>query len=271
MAQSTSKYNPVTPGRRGMTAQDFGMLDGEKGNRKLTKGSQRSVGRNNQGRITTRHRSTGGVKRKYRTIDWKRNSAETAVVKGISYDPNRSARIAFIEYDNKEQVYILAEDTMKVGDKISFGKKLLEVGNTVALQEIPSGLLVYNIEIRPGEGGKLARAAGTYGIVQGLDKGNVQVKLSSGKVIWINGRCLATIGQASNSKHATINIGKAGRHRRMGRRPTVRGKAMHPNAHPHGGGEGGNSIGLRKGPKTKWGALAIGVKTRRRKIKLVKV
>lgn len=265
-------YKPTSAGRRGMSQRDTATITTKTRVKKLVKGVQRSVGRNNRGVITTRHRSTGGVKRSYRIIDWHRRGDATAEVVAIVYDPNRTANLAQIKYADGTDAYILATTTMKVGMKIEHGEKAPIVeGNTLPLESIPGGQIVHNIELQPGKGGQLARSAGSYAILQGIDKGYAQLKLSSGETKMVSVDCRATLGQVSNIHQNRITVGKAGRNRLMGKRPNVRGKAMNPDDHPHGGGEGGNSIGLRRGPKTPWGALALGVKTRnKRKKKLLK-
>ncbi|MDO8471673.1 MAG: 50S ribosomal protein L2 [bacterium] len=255
---------PTSAGRRGMTARDFSMVTDNTRIKSLTASKKEQAGRNTQGHLTVRHRG-GGAKRLFRTIDFKRNLEGQQQVKAIQYDPNRTARVALLENKQGENSFILATTTMKVGDTISHGPTAeIKDGNTLPLQNIPVGLTVHNIEGQPGQGGKYARAAGTYAILQGLDNGYATVKLMSGTIMKISDRCLATLGQTSNIHNASVVIGKAGRNRNLGKRPTVRGKAMHPAAHPHGGGEGNNGIGLRKGPKTKWGAQALGVKTSKR-------
>lgn len=254
-----------------MTTRDTSTVTSKKRVKRLVKGLSRPVGRNH-GKISTRHRSTGGVKRSYRTLDMKRSTPMTAEVIDILYDPNRTAHIAHIKYDDGTDAYVLASTEMKVGMKLTQGEKApITDGNTMKLANIPSGLMVHNIELQPGKGGQLARSAGTYAIVQGVDKGYAQLKLLSGETKMVSAECYATLGQVSNIHQNRVTIGKAGRNRRLGKRPTVRGKAMNTDDHPHGGGEGGSPIGLRRGPKTPWGALALGVKTRgKRKKKLVK-
>lgn len=264
-------YNPTSAGRRGMTTRDTSTVTAKKRVKKLVKGSARSVGRSH-GKISTRHRSTGGVKRLYRTIDWKRSTATVAEVIDICYDPNRTAHIAHIRYEDGTDTYIIASANMTVGMKIHQGESApITDGNSMKLANVPSGLMVHNIELQPGRGAQLARSAGAYATVQGIDKGYAQLKLASGEIKLVSAECYATLGQASNVLQNRVTIGKAGRNRRLGKRPTVRGKAMNPDDHPHGGGEGNTPIGLKKGPKTPWGAHALGVKTRsKRKKKLIK-
>jgi len=264
-------YKPTSAGRRGMTKRDTSTLTTKTRVKGLVKGGARAVGRSH-GKISTRHRSTGGVKRAYRQIDWKRSTPAVAEVIGISYDPNRTAHIAHIRYEDGSNAYIIASTALKIGMKVHQGETTpINDGNTLKLANIPSGLMVHNIELQPGRGAQVARSAGSYAILQGIDKGYAQLKLSSGEIKTVSAECFATLGQVSNPLQNRVTIGKAGRNRRMGKRPTVRGKAMNPDDHPHGGGEGGNSIGLRKGPKTPWGAHALGVKTRgKRKKKLIK-
>lgn len=264
-------YKPTSAGRRGMTKRDTSTLTTKTRVKSLVKGGFRNVGRSH-GKISTRHRSTGGVKRAYRQIDWRRSTQTIAEVMAISYDPYRTAHIAHIKYEDGTDAYIIASTNMKVGTKIHQGETTPIVdGNALKLANVPSGLMVHNIELQPGRGAQIARSAGSYAIVQGIDKGYAQLKLSSGEIKTVSAECYATLGQVSNALQNRVTIGKAGRSRLMGKRPTVRGKAMHPAAHPHGGGEGNNPIGLRKGPKTPWGALALGVKTRnKRKKKLIK-
>lgn len=272
MSRKIKVHKPTSPGQRGMTSTDFSSLTEKKRSKKLTHNSHQSAGRNNQGKVTTRHRSSGGHKQSYRQVDLKRTGERAAEVLAIAYDPGRTNHLLYVKYDNGEKAYLLATEKVKVGQKISQGEKApITDGNTLPLAQIPIGLYIHNVELRPGQGAKIARSAGTYAVLQGIDKGLAQIKLASGEVKQVDARCRATLGQGSNIHHNTQTIGKAGRTRHLGIRPTVRGKAMHPAAHPHGGGEGGNPIGLKGGPKTKWGAKALGVKTRKkRKTKLIK-
>jgi large subunit ribosomal protein L2 len=233
--------------------------------KKLTSHQSKSAGRNNRGIITIRHRG-GGAKQKYRQIDFKRDKHNIgATVETIEYDPNRSASIALVSYLDGEKRYIIAPQGLKPGDKImSAAKTELTVGNHLELQNIPTGFNIHNIELTLGKGGQIVRSAGTFAQVLGRDKGKIQVKLPSSVVMLLDKKCTATIGSVSNPDHANVTIGKAGRNRWLGNRPKVRGKAMNPVDHPHGGGEGGCPIGL-KYAKTPWGAHALGVKTRKLK------
>ena len=224
------------------------------------------AGRNNTGKITIRHRG-GGVARRYRTVDFMRTKdGMPAKVTAIEYDPNRSARIALIEYTDGTKSYILAPLELNVGDTVQNGSTApIRPGNTLPLGDIPLGLEIHNVEMQPGKGGQLGRSAGTLITLLAREGNYATIRLASGELRRVPVTCRASIGQLGNILHSSITIGNAGRQRRLGRRPVVRGKAMNPNAHPHGGGEGVNSIGLKKGPKTKWGALALGVKTRKKR------
>lgn len=238
-----------------------------KPNKALTKPIQNQSGRNNQGIITTRHQG-GGHKRKYREIDFKRNKdGIVATVQTIEYDPNRTAFISLVAYADGTKKYILAPKDIKVGDKIVSGEKVdIKVGNTLCLKNIPEGTFIHNIELNANHGGQIARSAGSFGQVLGKDETGMYtiVKLSSAEVRKFANNCRATIGIVSNEDHNLVNLGKAGRSRHMGIRPTVRGSAMNPNDHPHGGGEGRQSIGY-DAPRTPWGKRHMGVKTRRQK------
>lgn len=258
-------YKPITPGRRQMIGYDFSNLSKVEPFKKLKGGFRRAVGRNNQGRITSRHRG-GGVKRLYRFIDFKQNKIDIpAMVFSIEYDPNRTVRIARLHYADGEKNYILAPENLKVGSKIVVSEKTsLEPGNRMKLKNIPQGTLIHNIEIQPGKGGQLIRSAGSAATVLAHEGKYVQVVLPSSEVRKFNGEVMASIGQLSNAEHSSIKLGKAGRARYLGRRPKVRGTAMNPVDHPHGGGEGRQPIGLT-GPKTPWGKPARGVKTRNKK------
>lgn len=260
-------YKPITPGRRQMIGYDFSNLSEVKPLKKLTGGFRRAVGRNNQGRVTSRHRG-GGVKRRYRLIDLKQNKIDVpAKVYSIEYDPNRTVRIARVNYADGEKRYILAPEGLKVGAIIMASEKTsLEPGNRMKLKNIPQGTLIHNMEIQPGGGGQLIRSAGSAAAVLAHEGKYVQVVLPSSEVRKFNGEVMASIGQLSNAEHSTIKLGKAGRSRYLGRRPKVRGSAMNPVDHPHGGGEGRQPIGL-PGPKTPWGKPARGVKTRNKKKK----
>lgn len=223
------------------------------------------TGRNNQGKITLRHRG-GGVKRKYRLVDFKRvKDGIEAIVQGIEYDPNRSANIALISYKDGTKSYILAPKGLKVGDVVVSGENVdIKVGNTLPIANIPVGTTIHNIELKPGKGGQLARSAGNSAQILGREDKRVLVRLASGETRLILGTCRATIGVVGNEDYSLVKIGKAGRKRHMGIRPTVRGSVMNPNDHPHGGGEGRAPIG-RSGPMTPWGKPALGLKTRKNK------
>lgn len=261
------KTKPNTPKRRHATYDDFSDISRNVSPKKsLLKIKKKKSGRNNQGKITVRHRG-GGAKRYVRIVDFKREKFDIpAIVKSIEYDPNRGARIALVSYLDGEKRYVLAPLGLKVGDKILSSKKLLEIktGNAMPLQFIPAGIPVHNIEIEPGRGAKIARGAGNSVSVMGIEGKYAQVKMPSGEIRLIKKESLCTVGQVSNPDKMHIKIGSAGRKRHLGIRPSVRGTAMNPNDHPHGGGEGKQPIGL-KGPKTKWGKPALGVKTRKKK------
>jgi large subunit ribosomal protein L2 len=261
------RYKPTTPGRRKMTSVDYSVLTKRKPKKKLTKKLARSFGRGYGGRITTRHKG-GGHKRKYRLIDFKRFDKMDipAKIASIEYDPNRSCFIALLNYADGEKRYVLAPDGLKVSDRIICQEEApLEKGNRMQIKNIPIGTQVYNVELLPRKGGQLIRSAGSAAQVMAHEGGYTHLKLPSGEVRMVKENCLASLGQLSNVEHNTVVIGKAGRSRWLGRRPTVRGSAMNPCDHPHGGGENRQSIGLRKGPKTPWGKLAYGVKTRKKK------
>ena len=259
-------YKPTSDGRRGMTSQDFAMVTASKPQKSLTVALQKHSGRNSAGRITVRHQG-GGADRAYRLIDFKRDKdAIAATVTSIEYDPNRSSRIALVTYADGEKRYILAPLNLKVGDTVMSGATAqVRPGNALPLGSIPLGVEIHNIELNPGRGGQLARSAGIVATLLAKEGKYATVKLASGELRKVLLTCKASVGQLGNILHSTVIIGKAGRQRHLGVRPTVRGKVMSPRAHPHGGGEGNNSIGLRKGPKTPWGAQALGVKTRRKK------
>ncbi len=260
-------YKPTTPGRRQMLGYDFSNLSKVDPLKSLTAGFRRAVGRNNQGRITSRHRGAG-VKRLYREIDFKQNKINVpANVFSIEYDPNRTVRIARLHYADGERRYIIAPDGLKAGDKIITAEKTaLEPGNRMKLKNIPQGTIIHNIELHPGKGGQLIRSAGVGATVLAHDGEYVQVVLPSSEVRRFLGEVMASIGQLSNTEHSSIVLGKAGRARYLGRRPKVRGTAMNPVDHPHGGGEGRQPIGMPY-PKTPWGKHALGVKTRNKKKK----
>ncbi|MBD3282211.1 MAG: 50S ribosomal protein L2 [Candidatus Portnoybacteria bacterium] len=261
------EYKPTTPGRRGMTKSgDEQLTKNVRPFKKLLKSKKSKAGRSNSGSISVRHRG-GGHKRKYRIIDFKRNKEGiSGKVKSIEYDPNRSSYIALVAYRDGEKRYILAPQSLKVGDEIISGEKVpLKPGNRTLLKNVPVGTFVYNVELIPEQGGKIVRSAGTGAQVMAVEGKYVQLTLPSGEVRLVLSNCRGTIGALSNPEHMFENTGKAGRSRWMGKRPTVRGSAMSPVDHPHGGGEGRAPIGLRRGPKTPWGKQAYGVKTRKKK------
>lgn len=259
------KYKPTTNGRRGMSTLTNEELTASRPEKSLTISKAKTGGRNNQGRMTVQHIG-GGAKRKYRLIDFKRNKVGvTGKVATIEYDPNRSANIALINYLDGEKRYILAPKDLKVGMIVEAGEACdIKVGNAMQLQNIPVGTLVHNVELKPGKGGEIARSAGQSVQILGRDGKYVIVRLGSGETRKILGTCMATIGVVGNEDYELVNIGKAGRTRHMGIRPTNRGSVMNPNDHPHGGGEGRTPIG-RKQPMTPWGKPALGYKTRKGK------
>lgn len=261
------KYKPTTPGRRGMSIIEYKkFLTASKPHKSLTKGRKRSVGRNSAGRITTRHKG-GGVKRLFRDIDFKYDKKDIpAKVATIEYDPNRSGFIGLLNYADGEKRYILIPQNVAVGDTIIASEKApLKPGNRLPLSNIPVGTFVYNVELKPNSGAKLIRSAGVYAQVIAQDDGMTHLKMPSTEIRKVIGTAWASIGEVSNSEYRLQNIGKAGRNRRRGIRPTVRGTVMNPVDHPHGGGEGRQGIGLRRGPKTRQGKQAYGVKTRKNK------
>lgn len=255
-------YKPTSAGRRGMTGHSFDEITKSRPQRGLTEAIRKHGGRNNTGRITTRHRG-GGHRRRYRLIDFKRDKFDvTAQVISIEYDPNRSARIALLEYEDGERRYIIAPLGVKVGDKIANGERAeIRPGNALYIRDIPVGTQIHNIELLPGEGAQMARSAGVSAQLLAKEGVYAQVRLPSGEVRLVHERCMATIGQVGNTDHGNIKLGKAGRNRWKGWRPAVRGTAMDPASHPHGGGEGRSGIGL-PGPKTPWGKPALGKRTR---------
>ncbi|MFC6039063.1 50S ribosomal protein L2 [Paenisporosarcina macmurdoensis] len=261
------KYKPTSNGRRNMTSSDFAEITTNKPEKSLLQPVKRKGGRNNQGKLTVRHQG-GGHKRQYRVIDFKRNKdGIPGRVATIEYDPNRSANIALINYVDGEKRYILAAKGLEVGVMIMSGPEAdIKPGNALPLQNIPMGSTIHNIEMKPGKGGQLVRSAGTSAQILGKEDKYVIIRLQSGEVRMILGTCRATIGQVGNEQHELINIGKAGRNRWLGKRPTVRGSVMNPNDHPHGGGEGKSPIG-RKSPMTPWGKPTLGYKTRKKKNK----
>ncbi|MFW3331885.1 50S ribosomal protein L2 [Aerococcus viridans] len=255
-------YKATTNGRRNMSGSDFSEITKTTPEKTLLESQSKRAGRNNNGRITVRHHG-GGHKQAYRIIDFKRNKDNVeGLVKAIEYDPNRSANIALIHYTDGIKTYIIAPKGLQVGARISSGEAAdIKVGNALPLKNIPVGTLVHNIETKPGKGGQLVRSAGASAQVLGKEDKYVLIKLTSGEVRMILGTCRATIGVVGNEQHSLINVGKAGRSRWAGKRPTVRGSVMNPNDHPHGGGEGKAPIG-RPSPMTPWGKPARGIKTR---------
>ncbi len=259
-------YKPTTPSRRHMTVSAFEGIDKKaKPERSLTETLKKNAGRNSYGRITVRHRG-GGNKRKYRIIDFKRDKVDMkATVLRLEYDPNRSANIALVQYEDGEKRYILAPVGLKAGDSILSGAAAdIKPGNCLPLSAIPTGTVIHNIELYPGKGAQLVRSAGVSAQLMAKENGVAQIRLPSGEVRIVRLECKATIGQVGNIDHENISIGKAGRKRHMGWRPTVRGSVMNPNDHPHGGGEGKSPVG-RPGPVTPWGKPAMGYKTRKKK------
>ncbi len=261
---AVKKVKVISNATRRMSVDDFADITIGKPTKSLTAPLKKNSGRNARGVITVRHRG-GGAKRKYRIIDFKMMAEMTGKVIAIEYDPNRNARIALVEQENKKKFYMIAPVGLTVGAKIAAGAKTdVRVGNRMQLKNIPVGTGIYNVELTPGKGGQLARSAGTEIQLSGKEGRYAIIKLPSGELRMVEDICLASIGTVSNPEHANIKIGKAGRKRHLGIRPTVRGKSMNPVDHPHGGGEGGTDIGL-KNPKTPWGKPALGLKTRNRK------
>ncbi|MBM0331280.1 50S ribosomal protein L2 [Staphylococcus pseudintermedius] len=258
-------YKPITNGRRNMTTLDFAEITKSEPEKSLLQPLPKKAGRNNQGKLTVRHHG-GGHKRQYRVIDFKRNKdGIPGKVDSIQYDPNRSANIALIVYADGEKRYIIAPKGLEVGQIIESGSEAdIKVGNALPLKDIPVGSVIHNIELKPGRGGRLARSAGASAQVLGKEGKYVLVRLRSGEVRMILSTCRATIGQVGNLQHELVNIGKAGKSRWLGKRPTVRGSVMNPNDHPHGGGEGRAPIG-RPSPMSPWGKPTLGKKTRRGK------
>jgi len=258
-------FRPTSPGRRGMTGATFEEITKSKPEKSLTLPLKKKAGRNSQGRITVRHRG-GGAKRKLRVIDFKRDKAGVpGRVATIEYDPNRSARIALVHYADGDKRYILAPLGLNVDDTVKAGEDAeIKPGNALPLKNIPSGTLIHNIEMQPGKGGQMVRSAGLSAQIVALEGEYALIRLPSGESRRIRSTCLATVGEVGNADHQGIKLGKAGRKRWMGRRPTVRGSAMTPRDHPHGGGEGRSPIGM-PGPKTPWGKPALGYKTRKPK------
>ena len=258
-------YKAITNGRRNMTSLDFAEITTNKPEKSLLAPLPKKAGRNNQGKITVRHHG-GGHKKQYRIIDFKRNKDNVpAKVATIEYDPNRSANIALLHYVDGEKRYIIAPKELQVGQVVVSGPEAdIKIGNALPLANIPVGTLIHNIELKPGKGGQLVRSAGASAQVLGKEGKYVLVRLKSGEVRMILATCRATIGEVGNEQHGLVNIGKAGRTRWLGKRPTVRGSVMNPNDHPHGGGEGRTSIG-RKSPMSPWGKPTLGKKTRAKK------
>jgi large subunit ribosomal protein L2 len=261
------KYNPTTPGRRGMTVTNYDGLSKVKPEKSLLDTIKKNAGRNSYGRITVRHRG-GGNRKKYRIIDFKRNKLDMpAKVLTIEYDPNRTAFIALIQFEDGEKRYIIAPHGLKVGDTVLSSEHAdIKPGNTLPISSIPVGTFIHNIELYPGKGAQLVRAAGNMAQLMAKEGKLAQVRLPSGEVRYIRIECKATIGQVSNIDQENVNLGKAGRTRHRGIRPTVRGVVMNPNDHPHGGGEGKSPIG-RPSPVTPWGKPALGYKTRNKRAK----
>jgi len=258
-------YRPTTPGRRQMSVVDFSVLTKSKPEKRLTAGLRSRAGRNSQGRITVRHQG-GGHKKQYRLVDFKQDKFEVpGKVVSIEYDPNRTSFIALVYYKDGDKRYILAPQNLKVGDAVLTSESaLFETGNRLPLSKIPLGTFIHNIELSPNKGGQLARSAGSSVQLLSREGGYANLVLPSSEIRRVQENCMASIGVLSNPEHNLVSIGKAGRSRWMGVRPTVRGSAMNPVDHPHGGGEGRQPIGL-KFPKTPWGKHALGVKTRRKK------
>lgn len=258
-------YNPTTNARRNMSVTDYTELSKNGPERSLLAPLNKNSGRNSYGRITVRHRG-GGNRKKYRIIDFKRDKFDmSAKVLGIEYDPNRSAHIALIQYEDGEKRYILAPAGLKAGDTVEAGASAdIKPGNALPLVNIPTGTFIHNVELYPGRGGQLARAAGNAAQLMAKEGAYALLRLPSGELRNVSVNCMATIGQVGNVDHENVKIGKAGRKRHMGWRPTVRGSVMNPNDHPHGGGEGKSPIG-RPGPVTPWGKPALGYKTRAKK------
>ncbi|NLE46678.1 MAG: 50S ribosomal protein L2 [Chloroflexi bacterium] len=258
-------YKPTSPGRRDMTGLTFDEITRAKPERGLVSSLNKKAGRNAYGRITVRHRG-GGHKRQYRSIDFKRNKVNIpARVESVEYDPNRSARIALLVYADGERRYIIAPLGLRVGDTVMNGENAeIRPGNALPLTRIPLGTTVHNIELSPGRGGQLARSAGTSAQVLAKEGAMVTLRLPSGEMRLVRQECMATVGQVGNVDHGNVKLGKAGRRRWMGWRPAVRGSAMNPNDHPHGGGEGRSPIGMSS-PKSPWGQKTLGKKTRRNK------
>ncbi len=256
------QFKPTTPSRRGMTVSTYEEITKTKPERSLTTSLKKNAGRNSYGRITVRHQG-GGSRRKYRIIDFKRRKVDVAAtVTAIEYDPNRTANIALIEYEDGEKAYILAPLGLKVGDKVMAGSNAdIKPGNNLPISSIPVGTLIHCIELKPGKGAQMVRSAGNSAQLMAKEGKYAHVRLPSGEMRLVSVDCTATIGEVGNSEHENIKLGKAGKSRWLGKRPEVRGSVMNPNDHPHGGGEGKSPVG-RPGPVTPWGKPALGYKTR---------
>jgi len=261
------QFKPTSPGRRGMSGYTFEEITRTTAGKSLLRPLTKTAGRNNQGRVTQRRRG-GGHKRRYRVVDFLRNKdGVPGIVHAVEYDPNRSARLALIHYADGEKRYILAPEQLRVGESVLSGESAsVRVGNALPLSQIPLGTTIHNVELTPGRGGQLGRSAGSSVQLMAREGKYAHLRLPSGEVRLVHVTCRCTIGQVGNLEHESITLGKAGRNRHRGRRPKVRGKAMNPDCHPHGGGEGGTSVGRRKsGPVSPTGVPAIGYRTRRRK------
>ncbi len=258
------EYKPTSPGRRDTVTDDYADITVSKPEKSLLAPVSKKGGRNNRGRVTVRHRG-GGHKRRYRIVDFKRDKTGIADIMSVEYDPNRTARIALVRYEDGTKRYIVAPNGLSVGDTVESGDDApVSTGNSRSLGSLPTGTLVHNIEVSPGKGGQMAKSAGAYAQVMAHESGYTLIRLPSGEMRRLLSNCSATIGQVSNLDHKNEKLGKAGRNRHRGRRPTVRGSVMSPAAHPHGGGEGRAGIGM-PGPKTPWGKPALGKRTRRNK------
>ncbi len=269
MIKALRTFKPTTPSRRGTTGQDFSDLTKSKAEKSLTRGRTARAGRNNQGRISVRFRGGGAKRRLRKLFDFKGLASEVSLqftVLAIEYDPNRTSRIALLAQESGQKAYVIAPKGLKVGQTVRFSRTENQassgLGDRRPLKAIPDGALVHNVELKPGEGGRLARSAGGSATVVSKEAGQVTLKLPSGEIRKVSGEALASVGQVGNIHHGRVKIGKAGRNRHLGRRPRVRGSAMFPAAHPHGGGEGKAPIGLKRGPRTAFGKPARGVKTR---------
>lgn len=261
---AVKQYKPTTPGRRGMTTRDFDAITAKKPLKSLTVVKRRGSGRNNNGRITVRHRG-GGARKFYRIVNFALEPGVTATIEAIEYDPNRSANIARIKDDNGKYHYVIASQGMKVGKKLVSGEEApIEKGNRLPLKSIPTGSFIHAVELQPGKGAQMVRSAGASAQLAAKEGNYAQIKLPSGEVRMVNINCTASVGTVGNMQHQNVKIGKAGRKRKMGIRPTVRGVVMNAADHPHGGGDGG-SHGVGRNPRTPWGQPTLGYKTRRRK------